>query len=321
MSKKENKLKTLPEVTEDARDRFYYDKTPVIEKVVNRGDARTKFTPVAGDLTDKDIQDLARHAITIIDKTTYLEDPEAALKEAASLSVGSYSSGKWQDKLQPATMDLLVRNIEEMLTDKDVARIKAKDTQSTNKVDMTKKEAAQSVVEFTPTGRMKKVTPTGVSKALKEKPTPAKRGIRKMIGKGTPVIVLAQLIDNLDKVASQIEGMGNVDLATEVDKVANALESFSSEVAPLRVVKEKLPEFWALISHPEKLESLGEEDYKKFYEKLEGFLDEDQGMDEKDVVALRGHLEGLEANSKEALKKVLAILSKEEEGEDDAENV
>lgn len=231
MSKKENILKGIPEVDNNARDRFTYWKTPVIEESSNvGGDASNGAGLVAGDITEKDIKAIVDNALTQVDKRTLESDRTGAIFSAVLMSINSLDDGKWQSKVGPEVFDLICQQTDKALTGKKEDKIEKAKDQNEDVMAMAKSAAAPKVTEVTDTGRVKAVPKAKVMKVLQGVPTRARAQVRNQMSGGGNIMLLASLVGCLDKVAGNLQAAGRNDLAEELDKVANAIEASSEGV-------------------------------------------------------------------------------------------
>jgi len=229
----------LSEVRNNVRDLFNYEKTPVIEDHVDRGDkSPASYRVFQGDITLNDVLKLAKFAVDkYVDNVLVKDNLDKAVNEAVTLSIGAFEDGKWQSKINHEMFDLICSKAKEMLTAKKVKDI-MKDKPENNDLMKSASENTE-VVESSEKGTITQLgvggrtndLPKGqVMKTLKEKaPQGAYGKLKKMITKGTPVVILASVIDSLDKAATQLEASGNLALASELDRVANTLENSDKE--------------------------------------------------------------------------------------------
>jgi hypothetical protein len=225
MSKKENILSKLPEVSNDTKERFNYWKTPVLEGASNQGgDARQDFGLVAGDITQDDIKELVKHALTLIDKRVLEQGRPEAIYDAALMAVNTFEEGKWQSKVNPGTLDLIMAQMDKGLSGNKEKKIEKSEDQNDKVMDMAPKTATSDVSQLSG-GRVRKVPQAKVLRTIKENVAPgAMPAVRKELSSGTPLLVLASLMSRLDKVAGSLQEGGRNDLAEELDRVANTID-------------------------------------------------------------------------------------------------
>jgi len=230
MPKKENILKGIPEVDNNARDRFSYWKTPVIEESSNvGGDASNGAGLVAGDITEKDIKSIVDNALTHVDKRTLEADREGAVFSAVLMAIGSLEDGKWQSKIGPEVFDLICRQTDKALTGKKESKIEKTKDQNEDTMAMSK-SAAPKVTEVTDTGRVNSIPKAKVMKVLQGVPARARAQVRNQMSGGGNIMLLASLVGCLDRIAGNLQEKGRNDLAEELDKVANAIEASAEGV-------------------------------------------------------------------------------------------
>lgn len=243
-AKKTNILEKHPEVDNNAQDYFFYEKEPVIEEVVNRGDSREK-EPKAYDITDKDMDGLAKFALSCLDKNLLEDNRVAAIDSAISLAIGSMDEGRWQGKVSGTTSGLIAELVDKKLTSKEEGKVMDKEGQNaqySNSVGQGSEETAKKASEEVEAAAAAKAAPpkkgvvvklkggrpqeqtTGqTNKAISKMPSKDRAGMKKLIQKGNTVI-LSSLTERLDKVASAVQIAGMEGLATQLDTVANTLE-------------------------------------------------------------------------------------------------
>jgi len=243
MSKKdENILEQHPEVKNNAQDYFFYEKQPVIEEVVNRGDSREKETQ-AYEITDDDMEKLAKFALNCVDKDLLEDNRVAAVNSAVSMAIGSMDEGKWQSKVSASTSTLLADMVDKLLTPSEEKKVEEKEDQNmefTNKNGQTPDEmskmAAEAapvappkkgvVVKLKPSGRAQQQSSGQTNKAVSQMSGRQRATVKKMLSKGDTVI-LSSILGQLDKVAGSIQDAGMEALAAKLDAVANTLEKES----------------------------------------------------------------------------------------------
>lgn len=247
-------LKEHEELKNDAKDYFFYEKEPVIEEVVNRGDAR-EVTPKAYEITDKDMESLAKHAMRYLEKDLLEHDRTAAINSAVSMAIGTMDDGAWEGKVNSNTSNLLVGMVDKKLN--ATAEKKVMDQKDQNSVGMGSKEASENeetveageAVKDKPAKPSKGVvvklrgrtspqtqSPSQVSRSLNKMPSRDRVNVRKLINRGDTV-VLSSVVNNLDGIASFLEEGSNVELAKSLDMVSNTLEKDAYRVEDL--LKEK----------------------------------------------------------------------------------
>lgn len=247
-------LKEHEEVKNDAKDYFFYEKEPVIEEVVNRGDAR-EVTPKAYEITDKDMESLAKHAMRYLEKDLLEDDRTAAINSAVSMAIGTMDEGAWEGKVNASTSNLLVGMVDKKLN--AAAEKKVRDQKDQNSAGMGTKEASENE-EPVEAGESEKVkpakpskgvvvklrgktspqvqTPSQTTKSLNKMPSRDRVNVKKLINRGDTV-VLSSVVSNLDSIASFLEEGSNIELAKSLDMVANTLEKDAYQVEDL--LKEK----------------------------------------------------------------------------------
>lgn len=227
MAKKAKILDEHPEVKDNAADYFTFEKTPIIEETVNRGDVR-QMGPKAYDITDDDIKDLAKFAIDAnVDKNLLEANRTAAIESAVSMAIGSYDNGRWQGRVNSKTSDLIIGEAEKRLKSKQEKKIMKEEganSELNNTNGQSSKEAGdKGVVVKLKGGKPRTQTQGQTNKALNKMPTRDRASIRKLINKGDTV-VLSSIIGRLDKVASEVQNKGLNKMALALDVVANTLE-------------------------------------------------------------------------------------------------
>jgi hypothetical protein len=240
-------LQDHPEVKDNAADMFFYEKQPVIEEAVNRGDSRQPgVNPY--DITDDDLEALAKFAVKQIDKNLLMSSEQEAINDAVSMAIGSMDDGRWQGRVSSKTSDLIVGLVDKKLTasvaEKAVGTLgqnndctndngqKEKEAESMERhagekaEKPQKKEPKKAPMKIDPsTGQAKKVTPGNVVKEISGKKPAERATLRKMIQKGESTVILSSLVARLDKVAASIEKAGQAKLAEQLDMVSNTLEA------------------------------------------------------------------------------------------------
>jgi hypothetical protein len=228
--KKDQELQNLPEVRQNASDYFTYEKTPIIQKSVNRGDSR-EVNPTQYEITDEDIQKLAKNALLFIDKRMLDTAKDQAVSSAVSMAIGNMQEGRWQGKVNADTMDLICGLASKMLTPKEEKKIEKKKDQNDEVQAMshsTGKKAAEEVEagkvqKVTPSGALKTVTPARALKDTELEGAPLSRARKLVKGPGS-VVILSAITAKMDDLADKLQKAGKEKMATEVDTVANTLE-------------------------------------------------------------------------------------------------
>lgn len=248
-NKNENSLDQHPEVTNNAQDYFFYEKQPVIEEVVNRGDSREK-EPKAYDITDKDMQALAKFALQNVDKDLLEDNRVAAVNSAVSMAVGTMDEGKWQSKVSDKTSTLLAGLVDKLLKPSEEKKIedsKNQNSDHTNTNGQVPEEVSKTaaaapapeppkkgvIVKLKPSGRAQPQSGGQTNRALSQMSGKQRSTVKKMLNKGDTVL-LSSVVTRLDKVASSIQEAGMIELARSLDSVSNTLEkeSFGVDLKP-----------------------------------------------------------------------------------------
>ena len=228
---KENPLLNHPAAGNTTADIFTYQKTPVIEESVNRNDPQIPLL-VAGDITAEDIDFLSNEALRNIDKHSLEFDRDSAVAEAVSMAISSADEGKWQSKVDSSTADIIVDEVNKKLTKKIESKIVNSEDQNDRVMNLQHlygKKAADGVSVLTQSGALQKASPSAVNTTIQKQPSRARTQIRKMVSKGTPVVILSSLIKRLDGVADQLQSKNAMDHAAGIDSVTNTLEELSKE--------------------------------------------------------------------------------------------
>jgi hypothetical protein len=108
MAKKEDILDQHPEFLEKARSLFNYDKTPVVQESVPRGDA-TQPTLNPNEVTNEDLEALAKYAAGIVDPRIQAADRGAAIDDAVLRAIDEKDDGRYSHRIS-ATTSMLIRN-------------------------------------------------------------------------------------------------------------------------------------------------------------------------------------------------------------------
>lgn len=261
-----NPLKDHPSVTNNAEGYFSYQTNPVIEKSVDRGDDPVE-TVLAGDITSKDVAELVKAAIPFLDRYLLEDDRDMALAAAVSMAIGTYQEGKWQSKIDSSTSDILIREL-----DKKVSKSVEKSVLNGKKSEVMAIETGKTATDVqvvSPSGNLQKATPSIIRTKIQEQPSGVRSRVRRMVGKGTPLVVLASVIGRLDKAADFLQGR-EASLAESLDVVSNTLDKFAAEVKPVAYIRSKYPTLWSFLESHTQEEIAGDKfaelvkDLKKF---------------------------------------------------------
>lgn len=320
-NKKDKILEQHPEVRESAKDYFNFETNPIIEEVVNRGDAR-EVNPNPSDITGEDVKDLAKYAVELINKKTLEGDKKRALEEAVALSIGSKDNGKWQNKINTNTYDLILNETEKLFTAAKEKKVMS--TQSLNDKEMNmsygSKEAGEKESADFVDIKGKKVSPGNKHKILKGMPGTQRALMRRHKGPVT-IVEPTKAVKKVEKAAQALEDLGNTKLAEQLDKVANTLDLIIKEAAG-KYLRDSYPLVFNTVCQPSfKINDLSGQDFQDFSNALESmskdlehpskgkalkfFLNNQEVNDLKDAIGrLRFH-GGDRTNAFNRLKRVL----------------
>jgi hypothetical protein len=238
--KSKSVLQKHPEVRNNAADYFTFEKTPIIEESVNRGDAR--ISPVTQyDITDEDIKKIAKVAVNLVNKDLLESDRTAAIDSAVAEAIHTVDASQWQHKVNTSTFILIADQTEKLLTAAKEDKIMSKTTQNEKVQDMStntpsEKTAAtvtkgpdnsvirmdgkNKAVSISESGKASRL-PAGKVRDLVMGMSPAQR---RKIQQGEKEA--SEVLAELDRIASALQGVGSESLASEIDKVSNTIESF-----------------------------------------------------------------------------------------------
>lgn len=244
MSTEKTPLAEHPEVQNQTADLFYYQKTPVIEEVVNRGDARS-YTPKAYEITPEDMEKLVNSAVKDVDRFLLKEERDWALADALSKAIGSMDDGKWQGKVSSSTSKILLEMLDKALTkemekkslDKgdqnetlmEMARAAGKESKTASEnepssTEAAEKDAAKKLKVLTPQGL--KTSPGGQATSVVPKSlAPAFRRVQRTSPEVVVVPVSTKAVTaSLDRLANTLQSKGMDPLAAQLDIIANTFD-------------------------------------------------------------------------------------------------
>lgn len=252
--KSKSVLQKHPEVRNNAADYFTYEKTPIIEESVNRGDARTESVNQY-DITDEDIKKIAKVAVNLVNKDLLESDRTAAIDSAVAEAIHTVDASQWQHKVNTSTFILIADQTEKLLTAAKEEKIMSKTTQNEKVQDMSSnipagKTAAATVtngpdnsvirldgknkaVSISESGKSSRL-PAGKVRDLVMGMSPAQR---RQINKGEKDA--SEVLAELDRIASELQGAGNETLASEIDKVSNTIDRFIKTAAERQADSER----------------------------------------------------------------------------------
>lgn len=243
---KKSLLESHPEATNSGEEFFNFEKNPIVEETVNRGDKR-QYTPTAYEITDKDLEDLAKEALQYIEVDLLEDNRPAAISSAVSMAVGSMGEGRWQGKVSANTLRLIDELVDKKLTGKEEEDIHKRVDQNklyTNKsveTDVTPKQASKGVVVKLDKGRPQKQSPGAANKTLSKMPSRDRGAVKKMLQKGDTV-VLSSLINRMDKLAGAIQ-VSDLKLAEQMDSITNTVEKGAVSLEELSEYKKENSSF------------------------------------------------------------------------------
>ena len=110
----EDILHDHPEFLEKARALFTYDKTPVIQETVPRGDVQQP-TMNPGEITSDDVNGLAEYAVKAVDPRIQESDRAAAVEDAVLRAINEKDGGRFSGRVSAVTAKLISTRVEELL--------------------------------------------------------------------------------------------------------------------------------------------------------------------------------------------------------------
>jgi len=105
-------LSKHPEIMYNARNLFRNENgTTIVEERVPRGDEKKEdaiMPRTQGDLTDKDLREMAVFASSLVDDTIKQYDQSVAYEDALQRAIGSKDGGKYAGKVNASTFALIM---------------------------------------------------------------------------------------------------------------------------------------------------------------------------------------------------------------------
>lgn len=236
--KSKSVLQKHPEVRNNAADYFTYEKTPIIEESVNRGDSRASQV-TQYDITDEDVKKIAKVAVNLINKDLLESDRTAAIDSAVAEAIHTLDDSKWQSKVNTSTFIIIAEQTDKLLTAAKEDKIMSKSTQNEKVQDMafthTSEKTAATVTKGPNNSVIKlegKNKATQISESGKSSRMPAGK-VRDLVMNMSPAQRrklqqgekdASEVLADLDRIASALQEAGNEALASEIDKVSNTIE-------------------------------------------------------------------------------------------------